>query len=71
MIFEGINMDGWHIHYNPKPIPDRRHDWDYWHDDCDDGNGLHGTAASRQDAEMAIVEAEEDRVETKKPPCGG
>jgi hypothetical protein len=55
-------MDGWHIHYNPKPIPNRRHDWDYWHDDCDDGNGLHGTAASRQDAEMAIVEAEEDRV---------
>ena len=41
---------GWHIEYNPKPIPDRRHDWDYWHDDAE----TCGTAASKQEAEMAI-----------------
>lgn len=37
----------WHVKYNPKPIPDRRWDWDYWHDDYDycgetGSNGLSG-----------------------------
>lgn len=26
---------GHHLMYDPKPIPDRRHDWDWWHDDYD------------------------------------
>ena len=44
---------GWHIRYNPKPMPDRRYDYDYWHDDYDgviDGNGLCGVAESVQAA---------------------
>lgn len=47
---------GWHVEYNQKPMPDRRHDYDYWHDDYDgapDGNGLCGTADS---VEAAIAE---------------
>ena len=47
---------GWHVEYDPKPIPDRRHDYNYWHDDCDgvpDGNHLCGTAES---VEAAIAE---------------
>lgn len=48
-----IPPDGWHIEKNTKPIPDRRYDWDFWHDDydgCDGGNGLAGEAASFDDA---------------------
>ena len=38
---------GYYVERNPKPIPTRRHDWDYWPEDYDgpeDGRG--GTAAS-------------------------
>jgi hypothetical protein len=43
----------WHIEKNPKPIADRRFDFDFWHDDydgADGGNGLAGNAASWEDA---------------------
>jgi hypothetical protein len=51
--------DGWHIEYNLKPIPDRRHDYDFWHEDYDgvkDGNHLAGTAESIPDAMDQITE---------------
>jgi hypothetical protein len=50
--------NGWHVEYNPKPIPDRRFDWDFWHDDNDIDNGLCGTAASKKDAIEQINEVE-------------
>jgi hypothetical protein len=52
---------GWHIKYNPKPIPDRSHDWDYWHDDCDDENRLCGTAPSWQAAATTVAEIIEEQ----------
>jgi hypothetical protein len=54
---------GWHIEINVKPIPDRRHDYDWWHDNydgCDGGNGLAGTAASFKDALEQIAEVESE-----------
>jgi hypothetical protein len=27
--------EGWHVQYDPKPIPDRRFDWGYVHEDYD------------------------------------
>lgn len=57
---EGIEgIDGWHIEYDPKPIPDRSHDYNYWHDEHDgaiDGNHLCGTAGSVEDALEEINE---------------
>ncbi len=57
---------GWHIKYVPKPIPDRRFDWDYWHDDYDycgetGSNSLSGTAASKAEAIEACWELDEHR----------
>lgn len=55
--------DGWHIVYSPKPIPDRRHDYDFWHDNydgADGGNGLCGTASSVGDAIEQIKEIEQE-----------
>jgi hypothetical protein len=54
--------EGWHIEHNPKPIPDRRFDYDFWHDNYDgveDGNHLCGTAESIEDAVKQISEMEE------------
>lgn len=48
--------EGWHIEYNPKPIPDRRFDWDYWSDDADDENRLHGNAMN---PEACLAEIQE------------
>jgi len=55
---------GWHIERNPKPIPDRSHDYDFVHDDydgADGGNGLAGTAASFEDACQQIADIEAER----------
>ena len=52
---------GWNVKRNPKPIPDHSHDWDYWHDDVDDENGLCGTAPNHWAALRAIEEIENDR----------
>jgi hypothetical protein len=55
---------GWHIEKNLKPIPDRRHDYDFWHDDydgADGGNGLCGTAESIVDAIKQIADIERER----------
>jgi hypothetical protein len=48
--------NGWHISHNPKPIPDRSNDWDYWHDDSE----VCYTAASFEDA---VEEVEEQILE--------
>lgn len=52
---------GWHIEKNIKPIPDRNHDFDFWHDDLDIGNGLSGTASSVEDAKQQIEDMEAER----------
>ena len=55
--------NGWHIEYNPKPIPDRRHDYDFWHDDydgADGGNGLAGTAVNKEDVLEQIREIDKE-----------
>ena len=54
---------GWTIEKNTKPIPDRSHDYDFWHtnyDGADGGNGLCGAAASRADAIKQIEEIESE-----------
>lgn len=58
---------GFRIYHDPKPIPDRRHDWEYAHEDYDgapDSNDdRHGTAASLEAAKAAIdsmLEVEDD-----------
>ena len=66
-----ISYNGWSIRFNPKPIPDRRHDYDFVHEDydgADGGNGLCGTAESVSDAIAQIIEIEEEGQEiTAKP----
>ena len=55
--------EGWKITYDPKPIPDRRFDWDFIHDDYDgapDGNNhLAGNGSSVDDCINQIREIEE------------
>jgi len=57
---------GWHIQYNPKPIPLRGHDWDYWHDEVDNDSRLTGTAASEEAAKLAIMEKQAERYDFDK-----
>ena len=50
---------GWTITHNPKSIPDRRFDWDFYHKDydgCDGGNGLSGEASSYKNAIEQIID---------------
>ena len=49
----------WDIEYNPKPIPDRRFDYDAVHPDydgADGGNGLAFNAESIEEAKKQIDE---------------
>lgn len=54
--------DGWHIYYDPPPIPDRRFDWHFYHDNYDGtqdegpADWRHGDAAS-YDACVEEIEA--------------
>lgn len=57
---------GWHIQYNPKPIPLRGHDWDYWHDEVDNDSRLTGTAGSEEEAKLAIMEKQAERYDFDK-----
>ena len=52
---------GWRIEKNLKPIPDRRHDYDFWHDEYDGDNGLSGTAGTYGGAVEQIFEIEKTR----------
>ena len=31
----GLDLSDWQVTHNPKPIPSRKHDWDWCHKDCD------------------------------------
>ena len=53
----------WHITRNPKPIPTRAHDYDFWDNDFDGTNGLCGTAESIADAQRQIEEMESQLTE--------
>lgn len=48
---------GFHIEYAPKPIPDFRHDYDWW---CDNDEEMCGTGANVKDCEEQIDEVLDD-----------
>lgn len=50
--------NGWNIAKEAKPIPDRRFDFDFWHDDHEGDSNLCGTAANKADAVEQIKEIE-------------
>ena len=59
----------YHIEHDAKPIPDRQHDWDWWHDDYDGGmvdavtpsrDPRCGTAGSVVGCIEAILELEDE-----------
>jgi hypothetical protein len=57
---ERIKYKDFTIRYNPKPIPDRRNDWDWEHQDYDGpGDSRCGTAATAQAAMNDIDELED------------
>lgn len=52
--------EGWHIRKDMKPIPDRRYDYDFWHDEYDIGTNLCGNASDVDDAIHQINEIIKD-----------
>jgi len=58
-----IQVEGWTIERNLKPIPNRSFDIDFYHADHDGDNGLCGTASNLKDAleQIAEIEADHDR----------
>jgi hypothetical protein len=50
----------WTIEYSPKPIPDRRFDYDIVHDDYEPGNGLCSSVDSIESAMLEIQRMEEE-----------
>ncbi len=60
---EHYRYRGYTISRDPKPIPDRRHDWDFWHDDYDGAPEWNdprcGTAASVRECRIEIDELED------------
>lgn len=54
--------EGWRVQFNPKPIPDRQFDYDFWHEDADDQNGLHGNAPSVEAAAVEAIEMHRERI---------
>ena len=50
---------GWFMEFNPKPIPKREFDYDFWHTDHDGENGLCGAGADLDDCLRQIAEIEE------------
>ena len=51
----------WWVEYNPKPIPSRKHDYDFWHEDYDGpGDTRCGTASSVEECKAEIAEIEAD-----------
>jgi len=55
---------GWHIAYDPPPIPVRTCDWQFWHDDFDgaedSGDNRYGHASSLEAAKAEIDAWEAD-----------
>lgn len=62
---EVLTYRGYTIRYDPPPIPDRRWDWQFQHDQFDgaedSGDRRYGQAASPQDCMYAIDEIEDDK----------
>jgi hypothetical protein len=66
-----VRYGPWTIHYDPPPIPDRRFDWHFTHEDYDaswegeeDGysdNGLAGSAESVEACKREIHWIEDDK----------
>jgi len=50
--------EGWSFEFNPKPIPDRSMDWDFWHSEYDGENELSGTGSSIEDCIAQIEDME-------------
>ena len=59
-----INYRGYRIIFNPPPIPDRSHDWQWSHEEYDgapDGNDIRiGSSPSLEQARTEIDEQIED-----------
>ena len=52
------DISEWTIEYNPKPIADRSHDYDFWHKSVDIDNPACGTAPSSEDAIRQIMDGD-------------
>lgn len=55
----------WHIIYDPKPIPVRAFDWEFYHDDHDgtpETDHLCGLASSEEAARQAIEDIEHELI---------
>ena len=63
---------GYHILYDPPPIPDRRWDWRFWHDDYDGAEDAHdhraGYAPSLSEAKREIDELVHGDMDPPDPP---
>lgn len=54
---------GYHIQYDPKPIPTRNFDYDFWHEDYDGPEDRrNGNAGSVRDCMIEI----DDRIEDER-----
>ena len=54
------------IEYDPPPIPNRRHDWQFWHEDYDGPeDSRHGSADSCSDAMSQIDDMIEEEVDAE------
>ncbi len=60
-----LTYRGWHIDFDPPPIPTRNCDWHFWHDDFDGapdaGDNRRGRAPSLADAKAQIDDIEDDQ----------
>jgi hypothetical protein len=66
MAAQSTTYRGWHIEFNPPPIPSRNCDWQFWHDDFDgaedSGDNRCGSAESLEAAKAEIDEREAEAV---------
>lgn len=52
---------GYHISYDPPPIPYRGFDWHFVHQDYDEGDNRYGSCASEAECRAEIDEIEDDK----------
>jgi hypothetical protein len=68
---EAVTYRGYRIHYDPPPIPDRRFDWHFAHENFDGapdaGDHRHGDAASLEEAKAEIDDMIEDEADAYPP----
>jgi hypothetical protein len=57
----------WTIYFDPPPIPDRSHDWHFYHDDYDGAEDAHddrcGDGPSVEDCKRQIDELDAEHAE--------